>query len=242
VRAIKPAEDPSAAGGRGSGDSDSRLRTQRRVALAGALVVAAALLAAWRLGLLHQLSDPAHAAAQVVALGVGGYAAFILAYALANPFGVPGTLFVTVASLIWPWPVAFALSLTGTMAASVIGFGFARLVAREKVHALVPARFHRYDEALPQRGFATVVLLRLLFWMAPLLHAFLGVSRVPFWTHFWGSLVGYVVPLFVLSYFGAHLFEMLRVISLQGWLVIGATAVLIVTAAYVVRRRSAMST
>ena len=33
--------------------------------------------------------------------------------------------------LIWPWPVAYALSMTGTMAASVVGFSFARFIARD---------------------------------------------------------------------------------------------------------------
>jgi uncharacterized membrane protein YdjX (TVP38/TMEM64 family) len=43
--------------------------------------------------------------------------------------------------------------------------------------------------------------------MPQVLHAFLGVSRVPFWTHFWGSLVGYVPPIFVVSFFGNSVFD-----------------------------------
>ena len=238
MRAIKPAEIPSAAGGRGSGDSDSRLRTLRLVALA---LVAVAVVAAWRTGLLSELGEPSRVAGEVVALGAWGAVAFLVAYTVLQPFGVPGMVFVVAASLIWPWPTAFALSLAGTMAASVVGFLFARLVARDWVSGLVPARFRAYDEALARRGFATVFrsapvldaagaprLLRRL--ARRLLDALLGVlRRVP------------RSPLRV-ELLRAHLFEMLRVISLQGWLVIGATAVLIVTAAYVVRRRSAMST
>ena len=52
----------------------------------------------------------------------------VLAYTLLQPFGVPGTIFIMVAPLIWPWQVAFALSLTGTMTASMVGFGFARFL------------------------------------------------------------------------------------------------------------------
>ena len=104
-------------------------------------------------------------------------------------------MFVIAAPLIWPWPVAFALSMTGTMAASVVGFSFARFVARDWVSTMIPARFRKYDDALAQRALTTVFVLRLVFWMPPLLHAFFGVSKVRFWTHFWGSLAGYVLPL-----------------------------------------------
>ncbi len=55
-------------------------------------------------------------------LGPWGYVAFVAAYAALQPFGVPGTVFIMAAPLIWPWPVAFALSMAGTMAASVVGF------------------------------------------------------------------------------------------------------------------------
>jgi uncharacterized membrane protein YdjX (TVP38/TMEM64 family) len=122
-----------------------------------------------------------------VQLGPWGYVAFILAYTSLHPFGVPGTLFVVAAALIWPWPIAFVLSMVGTMAASCVRFSFSRFVARDWIVGIIPARFKKYDEALERRAFTTVFLLRLIFWMPPLLHAFFGVSKVRFWTHFWGS-------------------------------------------------------
>ena len=75
------------------------------------------------------------------------------------------------------------------------------------VSARIPARLRKYDQALERSAFQTVVILRLLLWMPQALHSFFGVSRVKFWTHFWGSLVGYVPPLFVVSYFGGELFD-----------------------------------
>jgi hypothetical protein len=90
---------------------------------------------------------------------------FVLAYALLQPFGVPGTIFVVAAPLIWPWPAAFAVSMAGTMAASVVGFSFARFVARDWVSARIPARLRRYDEAIARHAFTTVVVLRLVLWV-----------------------------------------------------------------------------
>ncbi len=161
-------------------------------------------------------------------LGPWGYVAYLAAYALLQPFGVPGTIFVWAAPLIWPWPVAFALSMTGTMAASVIGFSFARFIARDWVASKLPQRFRKYDEALEKRGFATVALLRFIFWMPPLLHAFFGVSNVRFSTHFWGSIAGYVLPLLLVSYFGERLFDWLYSLPPSAWIAAAVSIVLVV--------------
>jgi uncharacterized membrane protein YdjX (TVP38/TMEM64 family) len=161
------------------------------------------------------------------------------AYTVLQPFGVPGTVFIVAAPLIWPWPVAFALSMTGTMAASVVGFSFARLVARDWMRSIIPARFQKYDDALARRGLATVILLRLVFWMPPLLHAFFGVSQVRFWTHFWGSLVGYVLPIFVVSYFGQRVFDAAKSVPLQVWIEGGAGLVALAIGVWMVTRRRA---
>jgi uncharacterized membrane protein YdjX (TVP38/TMEM64 family) len=111
------------------------------------------------------------------ALGAWGYIAFILAYTALQPFGVPGTIFVVAAPLIWPWPIAFALSMVGTCA-SVVGFSFARFVAKDWVSAHIPERLRKYDASLERNAFQTVVVLRLLFWMPQVLHSFFGVSKV----------------------------------------------------------------
>ena len=185
--------------------------TKRTIAKLGLVIaVVVGLVAARQLGVFHQLAEPARLAQSLVALGGWGYVAFVAAFAALQPFGVPGTVFIVAAPLIWPWPVAFALSMTGSMAASVIGFSFARFVARDWLAPRIPARFKRYDEALARRAFTTVFVLRLIFWMPQLLHAFFGVSKVRGWTHFWGSFCGYLLPLFLMSFFGQRLFDAMK--------------------------------
>ena len=178
-------------------------RGNTRTAKVALLVAIALLLAlAQQLGVLQRFADPPGVARTLRSFGLGGYLVFVVAYAVLQPFGVPGTVFIVAAPLIWPWPVAYALSLTGTLAASVVGFSFARFVARDWVARVIPARFRKYDEALATRAFSTVFLLRFVFWMPQLLHTFFGVSKVPFWTHFWASLAGYALPLLLVSFFG----------------------------------------
>lgn len=213
-------------------------RTLRRMRLGAIAAVLVGLLVAWRLGVLQAFRDPAHVRDVLVGLGPLGYLAFVAAYAALQPFGVPGTVFIWAAPLIWPWPIAFALSMVGTMAASVVGFSFARFVARDWISRWVPARFRAYDAALETRAFATVFTLRFVFWMPPLLHAFFGVSRVRFWTHFWGSLAGYALPLLAVSYFGQKLFDKLRNAPRSAWLAVAAIALVAIVVVVVVRRRS----
>jgi uncharacterized membrane protein YdjX (TVP38/TMEM64 family) len=211
----------------------------RYLRVAAVVAVLAIVAIAYKTGVFRRFAEPADVARTLVDLGVWGYLAFIGTYAAFQPFGVPGTVFVVAASLIWPWPVAFALSMTGTMAASVIGFSFARLVARDWVSRNIPERFRRYNDALAHRAFATVFFLRLVFWMPPHLHAFFGVSKVGFWTHFWGSFAGYVLPLFLLSFFGQKIIDMVREVPASLWIVLAA-GVVAATAlgVLIVRRRS----
>lgn len=212
-------------------------RALRWLRVAAIVAAAASIGVAHRTGLLAKFADPSGVARTLVELGPWGWLAFVVAFAVLQPFGIPGTLFVVAAPLIWPWPTAFALSMTGTMAASVVGFSFSRLVARDFVASLVPPRFRRWDSALEERAFATVLVLRFVFWMPPLLHAFFGISRVSFATHFWASFVGYLVPLFLLSYFGQALVDAARHAPPWVWAAVVASFATIVATSWLVRRR-----
>lgn len=212
-------------------------RSLRPFKIAAVVAVLVMLIVAQQLGILHQFTDPARVKQTLVELGGWGYVVFILAYAALHPFGVPGTVFVLAAALIWPWPVAFALSMVGTMCGTVIGFSFARFVARDWVSSRIPASIKKYEATLERRGFLTVAVLRFVLWMPPWLHAFFGISRVKFATHFWGSFVGYLVPLFLVSFFGEKLFELAKAAPLWVWFAMGAVMVIGWGTAYFVRRR-----
>lgn len=217
-------------------DPNRALRNARILAV---LVVVTGLIVAHRLGVFEQFAAPERVRQTLVDLGPWGYVAFLVAFALLQPFGMPGTIFVFAAPLIWPWPIAFALSMTGTMAASTIGFSFSRFVARDWVAKIIPARFKKYDEALAKRGLLTVFVLRFVFWMPPLLHAFLGISKVRFWTHFWGSLAGYFVPLLVVSYFGERLWVAAKTAPKEFWIVTGLILAIMLAGAWLLKRRPA---
>lgn len=197
-------DPPDATRGGRAGPSPSTLRLVK-IGVVALILVGLAL--AHRFGLLGRFAEPRVLAETLRETGGWGFLAFVVAYTVLQPFGVPGTIFVVAAPLVWPWETAFALSMVGTMGASLVGFAFARFVARDWVSARIPARFRRYDEALERNALLTVVVLRLVFWMPQPLHFFFGVSKVRFATHFWGSLLGYVPPLLVVSYLGGRMFD-----------------------------------
>ena len=207
--------------------------------LAAILLVVLILLLAYQLGIFQQFADPAGVKQALVQLGPWGYLAFIAAYATLQPFGFPGTVFIWAAPLIWPWPVAFALSMTGTMAASVVGFLFARFVARDFVSPRIPERFRRHNDDLGRRAFATVFLLRLVFWMPPPLHFFFGVSQVRFATHFWGSLAGYALPLLLVSIFGERLVDIVLTAPRELWIAVAVAVAIIGLGVWAYTRRRA---
>lgn len=184
--------------------------------------VAGVILLAARLGAFAHLAEPRVLARSLRATGSVGYVGFVVSYAILQPFGVPGTVFIVAAPFVWPWKIAFALSMTGTMAASIIGFSFARFIARDWVSSRIPVRFHRYDSMLEKNELWAVFVLRLVFWMPQVLHFFLGVSRIRFWTHFWGSLLGYAPPLFVVSYFSSEMFDASGQMKNEAWPILGA--------------------
>jgi uncharacterized membrane protein YdjX (TVP38/TMEM64 family) len=222
---------------------------QRATKIRFGLVVAvlAALVAAHQVGVFGRLSEPRVLAASLVEAGALGYVAFVVAYTLLQPFGVPGTIFIVAAPLIWPWETAFALSMVGTMGASVVGFSFARFVARDWVSARIPARLRRYDAAIEENALRAVVMLRLILWMPQALHFFFGVSKVRFWTHFWGSVLGYIPPLLVVSYLGSRMFDASGKMQPDAWPALGglaATSLLVagLDRVYARRRRSSTAT
>ena len=176
----------------------------RRVAIALLLLLGGALAYAWTAGVLEGL-DRERVTQLLRNAGPWGPIGLVLAFALLEPFGVPGALFAIPASWVWPFPLAFALSWLGAVGAGVVGFVFARSIARDFVERKIPARFRRFDERLETRGFVTVVIVRLVFFLAPPAHWVLGVSRVRFTPFVLGTAVGFLPGMAALVLFGEGL-------------------------------------
>jgi uncharacterized membrane protein YdjX (TVP38/TMEM64 family) len=78
--------------------------------------------------------------------------------------------------------------------------------------------------------------------MPQALHAFLGVSKVRFWTHFWGSFLGYIPTLLVISWLGSEMFDDAGHLQPRAWPIMGsfvAFSLLLVTVLRLRNRRAA---
>ena len=130
--------------------------------------------------------------------GVWGGVLFVVAYSCLQPLGVNGLFFLLSAPLIWSPTDAFLLNLIGTVGTGVFSFSVARFIARDWVQKRLPQRVRRFDDRLHTRGFATVLLLRLVFYTTPTVQYALGVSRVKIAPFMIGSSLG-VAPFTLLT-------------------------------------------
>lgn len=150
--------------------------------------------------------------------GVWGPVLYVGLFALLEPFGVPGILFVVPGGLVWSWPTLFALTWTGATGAGITGFLFARTLGREWVQEKLSERANAYDEALAENGLRTVITIRLLFFIAPWAHWLLGLSRVRFRDYVLGTIIGLAPMMALFTWLGANAIDWIRERPLVGTL------------------------
>lgn len=183
---------------------------KRNLKIALVVVSALVVIAAWRLGLFELFSDPERLKTTLLGMGVAGYLVFLAAFAIMQPVGVPGVVFVVGATYVWPKPIAFALSLLGSLIASTVGFLFARFIARDWIAEKLPPRLRVWDDRIARNGLWTAAVLRIVFFMNPLIHGLFGVSRVRYLTYVGGSALGYAPGLVVVVWASGSAMDYLR--------------------------------
>ena len=160
----------------------------------GALVAAAvAALAFVALGGLSWVLDDGNIERLLTETGAVGPILFVIVMWVTQPFGVPGFVYMAPAGIIWPFPLAVALSWIGNMGSSYLGFSFARWVARDWVTARIPPRMHAFDARLNDGGVTPIIVLRLVFGQLPPADWLLGVTRVGSGNFLLGTGIG-IIP------------------------------------------------
>lgn len=165
-----------------------------------AMVAVGLVVTSWQTGLFSLIADPPRLREVLREMGAGGYAVFLLAFTFLSPFGLPGIAFVIAAAYIWPGFVAYVLSVAGALGASIVGFLFARFIARDWVASRLPPRLKKYDAWIEKRGWIAAAGLRAIFLMHPLLHASFGVSRIGMLPYVLGCTLGYLPSLAVVTW------------------------------------------
>jgi uncharacterized membrane protein YdjX (TVP38/TMEM64 family) len=212
----------------------------RRLAVLVAVLVAVAL--ALVLGGYDWITGDGNIEHLLTDTGVVGPLVFVVAMWLTQPLGVPGMLFMVPAGIVWPYPLAIALSWIGNMGASYLAFAFARWFGRDWVQLRIPKRMYPYNDRLATGGVWPVVLLRLVFGQLAPADWLLGVSKVTTRNFLIGTGIGIIpgIALFVIA--GGGMFEYLRDMSTgTRRVVIGVIIALAISRRIWIRRRRSAS-
>ncbi len=180
---------------------------RRRLALA--IGVLSALLVAWRAGVFDWLThENIHRA--LGETGPWGPLLYVLAFAVLEPFGVPGAVFVLPASLAWSPSFAIAMSVLGATGAGVVSYVLARGVLGDRFEQRLPARLRAFTAHAREHPLRSVIAVRVLFGLAAPAHWALALSGVRFAPFVIGSLIGFVPPMALFVVFGRAAIEWLE--------------------------------
>jgi uncharacterized membrane protein YdjX (TVP38/TMEM64 family) len=163
-------------------------------------------LHAWASGWFAQL-DSDSVEGWIRSAGPWGPVLYVALFVMLEPFGVPGIVFVLPGGLVWDWPTLFALTWCGAVGAGIVGFLFARTLGRDWVERRLSERARAYDAALAENGLRTVILIRLLFFIAPWAHWLLGLSRVGFRDFVIGTVIGLAPMMALFTWLGGNSVE-----------------------------------
>ena len=198
-------------------------------------------------GGLDLIQDPERVRELLDELGVWGPVLYVVAFALLEPFFVPGIAFILPGAVVWDYPTLLLLSWLGSIGAGIVGFSFARYLGRDYVERHLPERFRRYDRALAEHPLRSVILIRVTLFIAPPAHWMLGLSQVGFVPFVLGTAIGFLPGMALLTYVvvfvGATLGAWLGSQPAEIWIALAVAAALVFAARrWLARRRAANGT
>jgi uncharacterized membrane protein YdjX (TVP38/TMEM64 family) len=128
--------------------------------------------------------------ARLVVFGPWAKLAYVAAFALIQPLGPPGHLFILTAGFLWPKPEAFACALTGALSAQALSIGLYRTLLRSWAERRLPGRVRSYEAWLLRRPIVGVACVRLVAFTGQLAALALALSRVRVWPLAVGTVLG----------------------------------------------------
>ncbi|MCH7598444.1 MAG: TVP38/TMEM64 family protein [Myxococcales bacterium] len=207
------------------------------------LILFSAVLAIGALGYFggyFQYLDPVHLRELLEAAGPWGPLAVIVLFAVFEPFGAPGAIFILASATLWPFWLAFTVNILGAIGAGMLGFTFARYLGRDWVEGRMPERLRKWDERLSKDGLPKVILFRLIFFLNPASHWALGLSRVKVPAAILGTAIGFIPGVSLLTYFGAELLDWFNDQPTEVWIGV-AVAIIATIIIFKIRKRTTAS-
>ncbi len=198
-----PVSSPEAAEASAAPDRRKRLlRMGLLVLLLGGLFALASAT-----GVLNDI-DPERIRQIVAAAGWWGFALYLALFTLGILVQIPGMMFVAAAIVAYGQVSGGVLGLVGAMVATSINFWIVRGVGGRSLDALPIKPMRKILDRLQTSPVQTVVLLRTLFMLAPLLNYALALSNVRFRDFFVGSFLGLLGPIALATIFFDFFFNL----------------------------------
>jgi uncharacterized membrane protein YdjX (TVP38/TMEM64 family) len=202
---------------------------------------AALLCGLWWTGALREVLDPERTRAFLTGSGWLGPAVWCLAFAVLQPFGVPGAAFMIPAALVWPPLVAIGVCLAGATGAGAFAFALSRWMGREAILARLPERLRSRTARAREHGFRTALVVRLVLFLFPPAHWALGISGIRLGPLLAGSFLGFLPAMTVWILATREIFDQLERLPLAEAVGLGVAVLALAGAFWWWRRRRARS-
>jgi uncharacterized membrane protein YdjX (TVP38/TMEM64 family) len=198
-------------------------------------VIAAAALVAWRLG-FFDLARPAQLAKTVRSLR--GHTLivplFVLAYAVAATFGLPGSAFTLAGGAIFGFGVGVLLNWLGAVAGATTAFLLADVLCKDSCRSLLGRYSERLERNAKEHGFAATLRLRLIP-LVPfnLLNFGAALAGVPFRPYVAATALGIIPATAVYTYFADSVLEGVAGASRHALLNVSIAGALLIAVSFV---------
>ena len=152
----------------------------------------------------------------------GAYGPFVfIGLCIAGVFlHLPEIILIALGGLLFGVVEGFIYGWIGVIAGATGTFLCVRYILRDFFQKSLESRFHRlqaFDERLAEQGFLTVLLLRLILFVAPPLNWAIGLTRVKFYQYIAGSALGVIPGIAITCYFADSITRLKSTETLFTW-------------------------
>jgi uncharacterized membrane protein YdjX (TVP38/TMEM64 family) len=204
IKDMVPKEEPESPGKDGK---------PRMYLLPGAIILALALTAAWRLTPLSEWLDFQTLTEWGQRAGDSGYAPLLViaAFTVGGLVMFPVTVLILITAIVFGPVSAFIYSLLGSACSGALTFGLGRLMGRETVRKLSKGRLNRLSRLLSRRGILAVTAVRILP-IAPftVVNLVAGATHIRFRDFLLGTLLGMTPGVLAITIFEKGLESAIR--------------------------------
>ena len=141
------------------------------------------------------------------ATGLWAPVIFIILEAIAISLFVPASIPIIIGGGLFGASLGFVCGWLGALAGASAAFFVGRTLGRDFIASMIGDRLRKYDDAIERNGFTAVLYLRLLNSPFTPMNYGLSLTKVHFRDYFFGTGLGVVVSIFVITFLSGTLKE-----------------------------------